>query len=172
MTIRIGTRIRLMDGNDSGTVTGKRGELYLIETDEGFPMELLESQFVAVDEDGDMALSSSKPSLSKKRSDNRNVSPVSSREPLVIDLHIDRIPGYTRAGAKDALAVQLDYFRSIMTDNLPHRGASLVFIHGDGDGTLRTAIRRELKEVYALRCTYGPARAELYGTGATIVRIR
>jgi hypothetical protein len=30
----------------------------------------------------------------------------------------------------------------------------ITFIHGIGDGTLKSAIRHELDEVLALRCTY------------------
>lgn len=70
------------------------------------------------------------------------------------------------------LEYQVNYFRQTIRENLRHRGRRIVFIHGDGDGVLRNAIRKELDETFAVSCTYNPAPAELYGTGATAVTIR
>ena len=35
-----------------------------------------------------------------------------------------------------------------------HRGMTITFIHGIGDGILKAALRKELDEVLALRCSY------------------
>ena len=50
---------------------------------------------------------------------------------------------------------------------LPHRGMRVRFITGVGDYVLTNVIRKELDEVYSLRCTY------TVGTpGVTIVTVR
>lgn len=74
------------------------------------------------------------------------------------------IPSRTKWAALD---FQLNYFRQILRKNLKHRGRRIVFIHGVGDGTLASAIRKELDEVFALSCTYTPGPM-----GVTNVTIR
>jgi hypothetical protein len=48
----------------------------------------------------------------------------------------------------------LETFRKTVRENLSHRGMKISFIHGVGDGILKAAIRKELDEVLALRCSY------------------
>jgi hypothetical protein len=48
----------------------------------------------------------------------------------------------------------MDTFKRVIRENLSHRGLKISFIHGVGDGILKAAIRKELDEVLALRCTY------------------
>jgi hypothetical protein len=66
-----------------------------------------------------------------------------------------------------ALDFQLNYFRQVLRKNLKHRGRRIVFIHGVGDGTLASAIRKELDDVFAISCTYTPGPM-----GVTNVTIR
>lgn len=48
-----------------------------------------------------------------------------------------------------------------------HRGMKICFIHGIGDGILKAAIRKELDEALALRCSYSVG-----DPAVTIVSIR
>ena len=84
-----------------------------------------------------------------------------------MDLHIERIPGSDGIPEWAALEFQMNYFRPVLRQNLRHKGKRIVFIHGVGDGILAQAVRKELDEVFALRCSYtfGPM-------GATNVTIR
>ena len=52
------------------------------------------------------------------------------------------------------LQFQIETFRKVIRENLSHRGKKINFIHGIGDGILKAAIRKELDEVLALRCSY------------------
>ena len=52
------------------------------------------------------------------------------------------------------LQFQMETFRKVIRQNLHHRGMRICFIHGIGDGILKAAIRKELDEVLALRCSY------------------
>ena len=47
----------------------------------------------------------------------------------------------------------------------------IIFIHGKGDGVLRSSLERELKQRYR-SCTYQDASFREYGFGATQVTIR
>lgn len=49
---------------------------------------------------------------------------------------------------------QMNTFRKVIRKNLHHRGKTITFINGIGDGILKTAIRKESDEVLALRCSY------------------
>ena len=165
-----GQKIRMMDTNDSGTIIGFGKDYYEIEID-GLPMRAVRSEFVLVDEDQDRKMLSAMPSKPKKHQ-NAAQSQTGAAGETVIDLHMDRIPGYERVPEWAALEYQIGYFRQVIRENQKHRGKKLIFIHGDGDGTLRAAIRKELDEVFALTCAYSPASPETYGTGATAVTIR
>ena len=73
---------------------------------------------------------------------------------LTIDLHIEALPGGRNVPKGQQLQFQLDTFRRIIRTNLSRKGLKITFIHGLGDGILKSAIRKELDEVLPLRCTY------------------
>lgn len=73
---------------------------------------------------------------------------------LEIDLHIEAIPGGRSVPKGQQLQFQMDTFKRVIRENLSRRGMKISFIHGVGDGILKSAIRKELDEVLALRCTY------------------
>ena len=61
----------------------------------------------------------------------------------------------------------MDTFRSVIRENANRRGMNITFIHGIGDGILKAAIRKELDEVLAFRCSYSVGDPAI-----TIVSIR
>ena len=73
---------------------------------------------------------------------------------LTIDLHIEAIPGGVNVPKGQQLLFQMDTFRRVIRENANRRGMKITFIHGIGDGILKAAIRKELDEVLALRCSY------------------
>ena len=77
-----------------------------------------------------------------------------SLQSLTVDLHIEAIPGGTSIPRDQQLQFQMDTFRKVIRENISHRGRKITFIHGIGDGILKAAIRKELDEVLALRCSY------------------
>ena len=44
-----------------------------------------------------------------------------------------------------------------------------VFIHGKGEGVLRTALEKELKTTYKNQCRFQDASFREYGFGATMI---
>jgi len=167
--IEKGARVRMMDTNDTGTIVGIGKGFYEIELD-GLVIRAVKSEFILVDEAEDRKMYASMPSNPKKHTENRQQ--VNSTEDLVVDLHLERIPGNESVPEWAALEYQMNWFRKVLRENLKHRGRRIIFIHGDGDGTLKAAVRKELDEVFAISCSYTFGGAEQYGTGATVVTIK
>lgn len=90
-----------------------------------------------------------------------------ARRVIFVDLHIEAIPGGRNVPNGQQLQFQLETFRRVLNENLPHRGLRIEFVHGHGDGILKAAIRKELDEVYALRCSYS-----IGDPAVTVVSIR
>jgi len=91
---------------------------------------------------------------------------------IVVDLHASEILEST-AGMKpvDILNYQLDIFRRTLTEHAHRKGQRIVFIHGKGEGVLRSAIVHELQ--YRFKgYTYQDASFQEYGYCATQVTIR
>lgn len=91
---------------------------------------------------------------------------------LEIDLHIDQLLDST-AGMDNAamLDYQLTKFHEVMNDNIKRKGQKIVFIHGKGDGVLKSELIKSLKSNYK-KCYYQDASFKEYGFGATMVTIK
>lgn len=94
------------------------------------------------------------------------------KEILEVDLHINELLDNTNGlSPADMLEYQLKKFKEIMDENKQHKGKKIVFIHGKGDGVLKNAILKELKNVYK-SAYYQDASFREYGYGATMVTIK
>ena len=94
------------------------------------------------------------------------------KNPIIeIDLHINQLLD-TTAGMDNAtmLDYQLNKFHEVMSENSKQKGQKIVFIHGKGDGVLKNAILKELKNRYR-KCYCQDASFREYGFGATMVTI-
>lgn len=161
-----GQKVRMMDTNDTATLVGFGKDFYELELD-GLVIRAVRSEFIPINADEDRRLRAALPSRSGKKSADEPLRSEDPQSDLTVDLHIERIPGSDGIPEWAALDFQMNYFRQVLRQNLKHRGRRIVFIHGVGDGTLASALRKELDEVFALSCTYtfGPM-------GATNVTIR
>ncbi|KAA6302397.1 MAG: hypothetical protein EZS26_001510 [Candidatus Ordinivivax streblomastigis] len=90
---------------------------------------------------------------------------------IEVDLHINQLLD-TTAGLSNAdmLNYQLDTFRKTMEENKNKKGQKIVFIHGKGEGVLRSAVLAELKLKYK-QCPVQDASFREYGFGATMVTV-
>ncbi len=96
----------------------------------------------------------------------------STQAPLVIDLHAhELLETTTGMSSADIHQYQVEYFHRVMREHLGQKGMKIIFIHGKGDGVLRSSLERELKQRYR-SCTYQDASFREYGFGATQVTIR
>ena len=150
--LTLGQKVRMMDSNDTATITGFGKGYYELELD-GLTIRAVRSEFIPINADEDRRLRNAIPSRKavKKEEESALEDPAGD---LTIDLHIERIPGSEGIPEWAALDFQLNYFRQVLRKNLKHRGRRITFIHGVGDGTLAAALRKELDEVFAISCTY------------------
>ena len=171
--LKVGQSVVLIDSDHRGKIVslGKRVQ---IELEEGLVIEVSYGEFAVTDHTELEALKSSKVKHHKKVSPGSTASPGSLRPKqkpakgiLEIDLHIEALPGGNQIPKGQQLQFQLDTFNRVIREHLPHKGLKISFIHGVGDGILKAAIRKELDEVLALRCTYSVG-----DPAVTIVTIR
>ncbi len=90
---------------------------------------------------------------------------------IEVDLHIDELIDSTAGlSPSEILNLQVDEFRKIMDANLKNKGQKIIFIHGKGEGVLRSALMKELNHRYK-NCMVQDASFREYGFGATQVTI-
>jgi len=100
----------------------------------------------------------------------KTVKPVN--EIVEVDLHIDSLLETTSGMSNtDILEYQLKVFNEYMTQHLQKKNSKIVFIHGKGDGVLKSALLKELRNKYK-NCFVQDASFQEYGYGATMVTIK
>ena len=114
--------------------------------------------------------------MQKVKEDKRAPQPaVKKKQPateLEVDLHANELLDNTAGMSNtDILNYQLDKFHEVLKQNALKKGQRIVFIHGKGDGVLRSAIEKELKTKYKTYY-YQDASFREYGFGATMVTIK
>lgn len=93
-------------------------------------------------------------------------------EIIEIDLHINELLDSTAGLSNGAmLQCQLDKFHEILEENKNRKGQKIVFIHGKGEGVLRSEIEKQLKTRYKTYY-FQDASFREYGFGATMVTIK
>ena len=148
--LKVGQQVVLMDSSLRGHIVAL-GKRVGIELEDGLLIEASYGEFAVTDGTELQRLKSSK----VKHIQTLTRTPRSKASGcLEIDLHIEAIPGGRSVPKGQQLQFQMDTFRRVIRDNMSHKGRKISFIHGIGDGILKAAIRKELDEVLALRCTY------------------
>jgi len=95
-----------------------------------------------------------------------------AQEVIEIDLHINELLDSTAGMSNgDMLQCQLDKFHAVLNENKNKKGQKIVFIHGKGEGVLRTEIEKLLKTQYK-SYYFQDASFREYGFGATMVTIK
>lgn len=91
---------------------------------------------------------------------------------LEVDLHINALLDTTSGMSNtDILIYQLDKFNTVLAENKHRKGQKIVFIHGKGEGVLRSEIMKQLKHQYRDYYVQDASFRE-YGFGATMVTIK
>ena len=151
--LQVGQKVVLMDSDFRGKIVSLARTVG-IELEDGLKIKAAYGEFALTDDDEMSALKQS-----KVKHKNTPVSPKANRiksnsNTLEVDLHIEAIPGGESVPKGLQLEFQMETFRKVIRDNARHRGRTITFIHGIGNGILKAAIRKELDEVLALRCSY------------------
>jgi len=85
-----------------------------------------------------------------------------------VDLHIGELTdNLTNLETKDLLDIQLDYFKRCMQEAVKEKLVKIIFIHGVGNGKLKTEIVKALERTEGIE--YYDAPYARYGMGATEV---
>ena len=150
--LQVGMKVVLMDSDLRGTIVSL-GKTVGIELEDGLTIQTSYNEFAVTDSEEIKTLKLSKVKAKKSVSNRRTASPSGSSN-MNIDLHIEDLSGGSVIPKGQQLQFQMDVFRRVIRENLHHRGMTITFIHGIGDGILKAAIRKELDEVLALRCSY------------------
>ena len=93
-------------------------------------------------------------------------------EVIEVDLHINELLDSTTGMSNgEMLQCQLDKFNAVIEENKNLKGQKIVFIHGKGEGVLRSEIEKLLKTRYKTYY-FQDASFREYGFGATMVTIK
>ena len=152
--LKVGQCVVLMDSNLRGKIVGL-GKRVRIELEDCLVIESAYGEFAVTDKAEIASLKETKVKAKTTSTASKQAkTAVSSDGSLTIDLHIEAIPGGMSVPKGQQLQFQMAIFRKIIRENMSHKGRRITFIHGIGDGILKAAIRKELDEVLALRCSY------------------
>ena len=151
--IKVGQGVVMMDSNLRGRIVGL-GKTVRIELEDGLIIESAYGEFAVTDKSEIDSLRETKVKATKTGIVPKRSAPASPDSSLTIDLHIEAIPEGRNIPKGQQLQFQMETFRKVIRGHLHHKGMKITFIHGIGDGILKTAIRKELDEVLALRCSY------------------
>ena len=164
--LKVGQSVVLMDSNLRAKIIGL-GKTVRIELEDGLVIESAYGEFAVTDKAEIVSLKEAKVKAKNTSMRPKRSTLINSDGSMTIDLHIEAIPGGTGVPKGQQLQFQMDTFRRIIRENANRRGLKITFIHGLGDGILKAAIRKELDEVLALRCSYSVG-----DPAVTIVSIR
>jgi hypothetical protein len=180
---RIGNKVIFLNQVGTGTVIGFDKGLVLVEDENGFEIPYSADALILQQKhfsDGLMAddhridHKQQEPSSRKKQIPMpdesyrlRNYLSEKDRY-LEVDLHIHELIDSNRNMSNfEMLRVQMSHFERMIDMAVEQKLKKVVFIHGVGEGVLKSEIRKAL-EFYP-NCRYRDADHRLYGTGATEV---
>jgi hypothetical protein len=90
----------------------------------------------------------------------------------IVDLHIEKLKrDFADLGKEGILKVQLETFESSLERAIANGMDEITFIHGAGNGVLRTELHRRLSKNQHVQF-YKDAQKEKFGYGATLVKIK
>jgi hypothetical protein len=95
--------------------------------------------------------------------------PIIEKPSKEVDLHIEILrPDFVSLNSVEMIEYQLNYFNKIMDAAIFHKYISIIFIHGVGNGTLKTLLHKQLGKHPQVK-TFMDAHKEKFGYGATQV---
>ena len=178
--INIGSFVEILDDNFRGKVLKIQNEEAVILTEDGFELNFPLSQLIPVG-DGSLiqknitfgAIEAAKQQKITKNHHRVNNEKKNKKDEIVIeiDLHIEKlVKNFKHLTNFDILNIQVDTARSQLEFAIKNRIPKVVFIHGMGEGVLKT----ELEFLFGRynEITFQDANYRKYGLGATEVYIK
>ena len=177
MSFKVGDRVSVLDDVLSGVVKGIDNDYITILTEDGFEMRFPPKELVKIG--GDKELSKidyqELASQEKDKDTKRKLLLKQKRKekevpPMEVDLHIHQLLPTTKGMTNhEMLTLQLETARRQLEFAIKKRIQKVVFIHGVGEGVLRT----ELEFLFGRydNVSFYDANYQKYGLGATEVYI-
>ncbi len=173
-----GDKVSVLDDAISGVVTRVNDNTVTIETEDGFELDFLKKELIVMDG-----------SLSKRELSRMDVSSIVSEKsykkpgktqrvkpkdrnlpPMEVDLHIHQLVPKSRGlNNYEMLTIQMDAAKRQLEFAISKRIQKIVFIHGVGEGVLRTELEYLFGRYENLK--FYDADYQKYGRGATEVYI-
>lgn len=99
----------------------------------------------------------------------KDVIPIIQKPAKEIDLHIEKLSNtYANLSNVEIIEIQLNHFNKIIDEAIIHKFLSIIFIHGVGNGTLKSMIHKQLGKHPQVKI-FMDAHKEKFGYGATQV---
>ena len=176
MRIKIGQKVAVLDDVLKGVVLSVNGSLISIRDTQGMNFNFEANELVVIEENqAEMSKFSdiNNPLLKEKMVSSKKKPSLFVKEKneviLEVDLHINQLKKSTRGMDNfDMLTLQLNTARSKVEYAIQKRISKIVFIHGVGEGVLKTELNYLLNK-YPVK--YYDASYKKYGLGATEVYI-
>ncbi|TYB79831.1 Smr/MutS family protein [Bizionia myxarmorum] len=171
---KIGDTVAVLDDNLSGIVSKVKDHIITIETPDGFELDF-EAHELVVTKPMKIDLSGAEAMIREKEQPKRRATTTKKTKErflptMEVDLHIHHLTTNSkRMSNHDMLTLQLDTARGQLDFAIRKRIQKIVFIHGVGEGVLKT----ELEYLFGRynNVKYYDADYQKYGVGATEVYI-
>lgn len=181
MDFKIGDKVAVLDDVIKGKVIEVHSNKIVIEGEDGFLFEFLPKELVKISENqAELAKYSDivnedllekladKPRKKKQSLFKSDVKP-DKLPPMEVDLHINHlVPSTSGMDNFDILTIQLNTAKHKIEFAIKNRIPKIVFIHGVGEGVLKSELEFLLKNYHV---DFYPASFQKYGLGATEVYI-
>ncbi len=171
---QIGDKVSVLDDDIDGIVLKSNLNEITIETIDGFEMTYDAKELVLISSTNEISKFTSKQEILKSKQEKEisnkpkiNLDKKSKKEvfTLEIDLHIEKlVPSIKGLNNYDILTIQLDTAKRQMDFAVRNRIPKLVFIHGVGEGVLKSELEFFLKRYENI--TFQEANYQKYGQGA------
>lgn len=177
MKLQEGDKVSAIDELMEGLVIAVVKDKVVVKTRDGFTLEFSEKELIKIDKNltFDYNTFATESFLKDKESVKRKNTPAPSKKErnapaMEVDLHINQLIKSTRGMDNfDMLNLQLDTAKRQIEFAIQKRIQKVVFIHGVGEGVLRTELEYLLKRYDNLK--FYDADYQKYGRGATEVYI-
>lgn len=177
---QIGDKVSVLDDTFDGEVIGVDKNNIIVKTTDGFTMTYLVNELVKINNVKDLDRVFLTKSLSdvlhekaeeKKRSFIKEKKSKKEDFVLEVDLHIDKlVKSYSRLSNYEMLNIQMESAKGQLEFAIKKRMPKLVFIHGVGEGVLKSELEFMLSRYDGI--SFKEADYRKYGIGATEVYIK
>ncbi len=176
MRLEIGNKVAVLDDVLKGNVVAISDNEVSVQTSDGMIFKFQVSELVKIDADQkDLSKYSdiNNPLLREKTFEKKTKKSVFKKQKreviLEVDLHINQLVKSTKyLDNYDMLNIQLDAAKRKIEYAISKRVSKIVFIHGVGEGVLKTGLQRLLNR-YPVK--FYDASYKKYGLGATEVYV-